>query len=60
MLSRQEMEFQYVLYEADAKPTAWTERCVRQADLILVVGNANGNPQPGAIDTKSWRGWMRE
>ncbi len=49
-LSRQEMEFQYVLYEADAKLTGWTQRCVRQADLILVVGNAKGNPQPGAIE----------
>lgn len=31
-----------IVYQADAHLTPWTKRSVRQADLILVVGRANG------------------
>ncbi|MGH7887760.1 MAG: patatin-like phospholipase family protein, partial [Candidatus Binatia bacterium] len=30
-----------IVYQADADLTRWTKRCVRQADLILVVGRVN-------------------
>jgi predicted acylesterase/phospholipase RssA/CRP-like cAMP-binding protein len=30
-----------IVYQADADLNAWTKRCIRQADLILVVGRAN-------------------
>jgi NTE family protein/lysophospholipid hydrolase len=50
-LNEQEATHDYVLYEADYEPTAWTRRCVRQADLLLIVGNANGSPALGNIET---------
>ncbi|MGH2364061.1 MAG: patatin-like phospholipase family protein [Chloroflexota bacterium] len=36
-LSRQEMEHSLVLYRADVEATAWSRRCLRQADLILLI-----------------------
>jgi predicted acylesterase/phospholipase RssA/CRP-like cAMP-binding protein len=36
-----------VLYQADVALTGWTKRCVRQADLILVVDRAD-TANPGA------------
>lgn len=37
-----------VVYQADADLTPWTKRSIRQADLILVVGRANGStPEEG-------------
>ncbi len=50
-LNEQEASHNHVVYEADYEPTAWTRRCVRQADLVLLVGNANGSPEPGLIET---------
>ena len=39
-LSEQETRYRYVVYQADAAPTPWTERCLRQADRILMVCRA--------------------
>lgn len=50
-LSSQERETTYLLLEADAEPTPWTRRCLRQADRVLVVGRADGDPAPGPIET---------
>jgi NTE family protein/lysophospholipid hydrolase len=36
-LHQRESEFEGVLYEADLSSPAWTERCLRQADLIVVA-----------------------
>lgn len=49
-LSEQEFEHRYVVYEADPALTAWTQRCVRQADHILIVGYATHDPTPGALE----------
>ncbi len=49
-LSSQERETTYLLLEADAEPTPWTRRCLRQADRVLVVGLAGRDPAPGAIE----------
>jgi len=49
-LSEQEFEHSYVVYEADPALTAWTQRCVRQADHILIVGYAANDPTPGALE----------
>ena len=46
----------FVLYEADAGPTPWTKRCLRQADRVLVVARAGGDPAPGPIE----RGYLPE
>ena len=39
-LDDQELAHRFVLYVADARPSAWSRRCVRQADVILVVAEA--------------------
>ncbi len=43
-----ELRHGYVIYRADAAATAWTRRCLRQADHVLVVGTAGppSNPKP--------------
>ena len=51
-LSNQELTHTYVLYEADPFLSPWTERCIRQADHILVVADADGEPAPGDIETE--------
>ena len=33
-----------VVYHADSEPTPWTESCLRQADLVLVVADATTGP----------------
>jgi predicted acylesterase/phospholipase RssA/CRP-like cAMP-binding protein len=38
-----------VLYQADGEITAWTKRCVRQADLILVVDRADPGESDNAL-----------
>jgi Predicted esterase of the alpha-beta hydrolase superfamily len=35
-----ENEYELVVYVADTEPTPWTETCLRQADLVLVVADA--------------------
>ena len=45
----------FVIYQADLEPTAWTQRCIRQADQVLIVGRAQDDPQPGRIETELLR-----
>ncbi|HKG93025.1 MAG TPA: cyclic nucleotide-binding and patatin-like phospholipase domain-containing protein [Gemmatimonadaceae bacterium] len=49
-LDAQEGEYQFVVYEADPGDTPWTRRCIRQADRILLVGAAGGDPAPGEVE----------
>jgi predicted acylesterase/phospholipase RssA/CRP-like cAMP-binding protein len=49
-LAAQEEEHRYVLYEADPSLTPWTERCVRQADRILLLADATADPAAGEIE----------
>lgn len=39
-----------VFYEADSSPTAWTRRCLRQADEVLLVAEAAGSPELSEIE----------
>jgi predicted acylesterase/phospholipase RssA len=39
-LTEQEAVHRFVLYEADRENSAWTRRCIRQADCIILVGTA--------------------
>lgn len=39
-----------LLLEADAEATEWTRRCLLQADLVLIVAPAGGEPQKGAAE----------
>jgi predicted acylesterase/phospholipase RssA/CRP-like cAMP-binding protein len=52
-LNEQEAHFDFVLLEADASPSPWTRRCLHQADLIVLVGNAQGAPELGQIE-QTW------
>ena len=45
-----------VLYEADAAPTAWTRRCLRQADEVLLLADARASPEPSRIELACLRG----
>jgi predicted acylesterase/phospholipase RssA/CRP-like cAMP-binding protein len=50
-LAQLEADHRVVVYEGDARNTPWTERCVRQADRILLVADAAGDVAPGDIET---------
>jgi predicted acylesterase/phospholipase RssA/CheY-like chemotaxis protein/CRP-like cAMP-binding protein len=50
-LNRQEADHNFVIYEADRKPSAWTSRCLRHADRVLIVAHAGSDSAPGAIET---------
>ena len=54
-LSNQELTHSYVLYEADAYLSPWTERCIRQADHILVVADGKADPAAGEIESELLR-----
>ncbi len=50
-LSQQEGKYDLLLYQADSELSAWSKRCVRQADRVLIVAQANDNPQPGQVES---------
>ncbi len=39
-----------VFYETDPTPTAWTRRCLRQADEVLLLADARGSPELSATE----------
>lgn len=41
-----EAQHNYLLFTADATWSAWTQRCISQADQVLVIANAQGSPEP--------------
>ena len=47
-LSTCERAHRHVVLEADGAWTPWTQRCLRQADRVLVVARAGGDPAQGA------------
>ncbi|HEX9115394.1 MAG TPA: cyclic nucleotide-binding domain-containing protein, partial [Anaerolineae bacterium] len=49
-LQRQEENYRYVIYEADDGWTPWTERCLRMADRVLLVGQGASAPVPAELD----------
>ena len=49
-LQRQEQSYCYVIYEADDGWSAWTERCLRMADRVLLVGQGASAPVPTELD----------
>ncbi|MFM8552767.1 MAG: cyclic nucleotide-binding and patatin-like phospholipase domain-containing protein [Nitrospiraceae bacterium] len=50
-LNDQEAQYRYLLLECDSTPSPWTKRCLRQADLILLVHTAGAYSSPGVIET---------
>lgn len=49
-LAMVEASNRYVIYQADGADSAWTRRCARQADHVLLVGMGNGAPQCGEVE----------
>jgi predicted acylesterase/phospholipase RssA/CRP-like cAMP-binding protein len=48
-LDEQERRHDYLIYVGDPDASPWTARCVRQADRILVVANAETGPSHNVI-----------
>jgi len=46
-LSGQEILYRKLVYEADAFDSNWTNRCLRQADVILLVARSRDAPAQG-------------
>jgi len=51
-LDDQETRHRFVVYESDGGVSAWTRRCIHQADQILIVGQAFAEAAPGEIEGK--------
>ncbi|KAM7093557.1 patatin-like phospholipase domain-containing protein 7 [Molossus nigricans] len=49
-LGQQEDVHRIVLYQADGALTPWTQRCIRQADCILIVGLGEQEPVVGELE----------
>ena len=49
-LGGQENKNDIVVYVADDTPTAWTRRCLRQADIVFAVGCGHHEPESGGIE----------
>lgn len=49
-LDAREHDHRFVVYVADRVADAWTRRCLRQADRILLVADADVDPRPGAAE----------
>uniref|UniRef100_A0ABD2W0V5 Neuropathy target esterase sws n=1 Tax=Trichogramma kaykai TaxID=54128 RepID=A0ABD2W0V5_9HYME len=58
-LAQQEDQHRISLYQCDANYTAWTQRCVRQADCILIVGLGDRPPTLGRTEREVERLAMR-
>jgi len=52
-LHRLEEDHRFVLYQADGAPTEWTRRCVRQADVVLLVADPRGGPAVGPVESEA-------
>jgi NTE family protein len=44
-LDQLESRYDLVCYQTDAAPTAWTHRCLRQADEVLLVADGTASPE---------------
>ncbi|XP_072104198.1 patatin-like phospholipase domain-containing protein 6 isoform X2 [Mobula birostris] len=49
-LAQQEDIHRIVLYQTDYSMTPWTQRCIRQADCILIVGLGDQEPSLGQLE----------
>ncbi|XP_061577730.1 patatin-like phospholipase domain-containing protein 6 isoform X2 [Cololabis saira] len=49
-LAQQEDINRIVLYQTDSSMTPWTQRCIRQADCILIVGLGDQEPTLGELE----------
>ncbi len=54
-LNRQEAAHDMVVYVAGRRLSPWTERCLRQADRVLLVARAESSPDVGEIESSLFR-----
>ena len=53
-LEELEERHRHLVYEVDERWTGWSRRALRWADHILLVADAERDPQPGALETELW------
>ena len=51
-LNEQESQYRFIVYEADDSPSNWTQRCIRQADRILLIGDSSLSPHPSHLESE--------
>ena len=51
-LAHQELGHRFVVYQADPILSPWTERCIRQADRVVLAAAAEGSAAPGEIESE--------
>ncbi|MEO8304978.1 MAG: cyclic nucleotide-binding domain-containing protein [Betaproteobacteria bacterium] len=49
-LAEQESRYRFLIFEADAGASAWTRRCLRQADEVILVAQAVSDSAPGEVE----------
>ena len=52
-LNALEADYDYVLYVAEPELTPWSEKAIRQADLVLAVGMHGADVQPNALERRA-------
>jgi predicted acylesterase/phospholipase RssA len=51
-LHEREENYRYMLYLADPDWSTWTERCVRQADRVVFIADADSSPERTEIEAR--------
>jgi predicted acylesterase/phospholipase RssA/CRP-like cAMP-binding protein len=57
-LGEQEEHYDHVIFECDDAPSAWSERCLRQADVVMFAAAADADPAPGVHELRLRDGAM--
>ena len=57
-LGQQEDIHRIVLYQSDGSLTPWTQRCIRQADCIIIVGLGDQDPAVGEVRSRGSLGFL--
>lgn len=52
-VSEQEARYRFSIYEAEPELNAWTKRCLRQADRIVLVGRSSHQPALSAVEREA-------
>lgn len=51
-LQAQEQKYDFLIYEAETNWSGWTQRCLRQADVVLIVADATATPAPTPLEER--------
>lgn len=49
-LEAREVDHRFVVYQAEEGASAWTRRCMRQADRVILVARADEDPGPSPVE----------